>query len=134
MKILIWFSFAFIALLWSGAAWGLVALTQAAAQAAAAGAAADIVRQVTQWPLPAWLSMWGVDTAWVLAAQQALAAALDATHGVWPQVAAAAGWVVPLIWLFWGAGLTLLLLMAGGLHVLVARGSHTSPVTSGSTA
>jgi hypothetical protein len=129
MKILIWSSFAFIALLWSGAAWGLVALTQAAAQAAAAGAAADIVRQVTQWPLPTWLSLW-VDSAWVLAAQQALAAA----HGAWPQVAAAAGWVVPLIWLFWGAGLMLLLLLAGGLHLLVARGSHTSPVTSGSPA
>jgi hypothetical protein len=133
MKILIWTSFAFIALLWSGAAWGLVALTQAAAQAAAAGAAADIVRQVTQWPLPAWLSLW-VDTAWVLAAQQALAAALDTMHGAWPHVAAAAAWVVPLIWLFWGAGLTLLLLLAGGLHVLVARGSHTSTVTSGSPA
>lgn len=130
MKILIWSAFVFIALLWSAAAWGLVALTQAAAQAAAAGAAADLVRQLTQWPLPAWLSLW-VDTAWVLAAQQALAAALDTMHGAWPQVAAAAGWVVPLIWLFWGAGLTLLLLLAGGLHVLVARGSHTPTVTSG---
>ena len=77
-----------------------------------------------QWPVPAWLALW-VDPAWVGLVQQAWADTFAWLSGLLPATAGMAGavlgWVAPLLWVVWAVVLGLMLLLAGGLHWLMAR-------------
>jgi hypothetical protein len=42
-------------------------------------------------------------------------------------VASAVGWLVPLVWVTWGVGLLLLLLVAAVAHFFIGRGSRALP-------
>jgi hypothetical protein len=120
VKIVVWASCAVLAALWTLGALVTVELAQWAAQLLASGGAAEIGRSAAQWPVPPWIALW-LDPAWVQAGQSALLWSLDALNSALPFVGSAMGWVTPLVWIFWGAGLMGLLLLAGVAHFLLAR-------------
>ncbi len=120
MKIVVWASFAVLAALWTLGAVVTVELAQWGAQLLASGGAADIGRAAAQWPVPAWIALW-LDPAWMQASQAALVWSLDVFQSTLPFLGSAMGWVTPLVWIIWGAGLVGLLLLAGVAHWLVGR-------------
>ena len=133
MKTVIWIVVALVALLWTGAAWGLAAGVELAARLLASGEAAQLGSVVAQVQWPAWLVLW-IDAAWLGAAQHALVMALEWMQQAWPAAGAAVGWLVPLVWVFWGFGLVLLLALGGLFHALVGRSRRSTPVHQGSPA
>jgi hypothetical protein len=125
MIALTWTLFAVLAVFWTALAWIAASATAWTAQALAAGTVGQAARDLAAVPVPEWLKLW-VDPAWL----QALAQwAADAAGAGLPLAGTAAGWLVPAIWITWGAGALLLLLAAAGVHVLVRRfaGDHVRP-------
>ena len=129
MKTALWIVFALLAALWTGTALVSAELTGWLAATVASGAAGDVINNVGQWPVPAWLALW-VDPAWLTALQGVWADAFTWLSGLLPATAgwagALLGWVAPLLWLVWAVVLGLMLLLAGGLHWLIARRSPTA--------
>lgn len=126
MKLLIWSVFALLALLWTGGAWLTGLLVQAVSGALAAGGGVDWAQAVQAWQVPVWLAPW-VDGQFVQLAQGAIGIALEWLGGAGPHVATVVGWLVPLVWIGWGLGFVLLLVLAGALHWLVGRGGPGGP-------
>ncbi len=120
MKLAIWIVFGLLAALWTGGAFAAAALTEWASGLIASGAAVDMGRAVAEWPVPAWLAPW-VDAAGIKAMQAFFVAALTWLRDAWPSIGAMVGWLVPVIWVLWGLGLALLLLLAGVGHWLAGR-------------
>jgi hypothetical protein len=120
MKTLIWVLFALLALLWTGAAAFAAAFVQWGAGLLAAGPGASFDDPAAFGALAAWLAGW-LDPAAVRAVQEAALATAQALRDALPWIGAALGWLVPLIWGFWGLGVLLLLLVAGGSHWLAGR-------------
>lgn len=124
MKWLLWTGVALAALFWTGLVAVGAQLSEWLAAAVSSGQAMEVARGAAQWPVPAWLALW-VDPAWVGLVQQAwadtfawLSELLPATAGM---AGAVLGWVAPLLWVVWAVVLGLMLLLAGGLHWLMAR-------------
>jgi hypothetical protein len=126
MKIFLWVVVALIGLFWTGLAALGASLVGWGAGALASGGAAEWARVAGQWPVPAWIGVW-IDPAAVKALQDALLWGLQALQQSLPWVASAVGWLVPLVWVTWGFGLLLLLLLAFVAHVLIGRGSQVLP-------
>lgn len=120
MKTAIWIVFAALLALWTGAAWVGAEGTRWALQAVASGEAGEIARSAAGWQWPAWLSLW-VDTQALKQLQDFIVWAVDALRGALPAIGSATGFVVALVWLTWGVGAFVLLLLAGGAHLLVGR-------------
>ena len=126
MKIAIWIVCFMLLGIWTGGTLLLTELTGWGARQLASGDAAATGAAVAQWPVPAWISLW-VDTAWIQAAQGGLTWALTAFDGALPFVGSAVGWIVPLMWVLWGLGALLLLVLAGGAHFLIGRRRPAQP-------
>ena len=120
MKIAVWVVCLVLLGLWTGGTLLLVGLTEWGVRQLASGEAAALGGAVAQWPVPAWASIW-VDTAWIQAAQGGLTWALQALDGTLPLLGSVVGWIVPLIWVLWGLGVVLALLLAGGAQLLLGR-------------
>lgn len=120
MKLVIWMVFGVIALAWTGGAWLASELTQWAGQALASGEAASVGRELAQWPVPQWLSLW-VDPAVIQALQSTVLWALDTLHGALPMLGSAVGWLVPMVWGLWGLGLLAMFVLAFTAHLFLAR-------------
>jgi hypothetical protein len=120
MKAALWIVFGLLAALWTGGALLAAELAAWSAALLASGEAVDLGTTVAQWPVPAWVALW-VDPAWVQAGQQALAWALELLRDSLPLVGSAVGWLVPVVWVLWGLGLLLMVLLAGGAHLLLGR-------------
>lgn len=120
MKIVLWLVVAVLAVFWTAGAALTAGVTQWAAQLIASGQAADLGAQAAQWPVPAWLALW-VDPAVVRMGQEAVLWTLQSFRETLPFLGATLGWLVPVVWVFWGLGLLLLLLLAAGGHVLIGR-------------
>lgn len=120
MKIALWIVFVVVALLWTAGAAGTAALTGWTAAQLASGAAADVGAAAAQWPVPAWLALW-IDPALLQTAQQALQWTLQNFRESLPWFGALLGWLVPLVWIGWGLGLLVMLLLAIAAHVLIGR-------------
>jgi hypothetical protein len=123
---LIWVVCALVALLWTGAAALLAAGIGWTAQALASGAATDLAAAVGSWQLPAWVVAW-FDLQWLTALQSLVVQAVDALQTFWPGAGQVVGWLVPVVWVGWGFGMALLLLLAALAHWLVRRGSRPPP-------
>ena len=120
MKIAVW-AICFLLLgFWTGGTLLMTALTGWAARQFASGEAAATGAAVGQWPVPPWISVW-FDVAWIQAAQGSLTWALTAFDSALPFVGSAVGWIVPLMWVLWGLGALLLLMLAGGAHLMIGR-------------
>lgn len=124
MKWLLWSVVALAALFWTGLVAVGAQLSDWLAGVVASGQAVEVARGAAQWPVPAWLGLW-VDPAWVALLQQAWADAFTWLSDLLPATPGWAGsllgWVAPLLWVVWALGLGLMLLLAGGLHWLMAR-------------
>lgn len=120
MKLLIWAVTALLALMWTVGAWAVAALLGWVASSAAPADAAEWGRVLTEWPMPAWLTLW-IDPATIHAALGGLAWTLEKLQSAWPGLQGVIGALVPLTWIVWGIGLAGLLALAGLVHWLVAR-------------
>ncbi len=120
MKIIVSVVFGVLVVLWTLCALIVVELVQWSAQIIASGAAVELGRSAAQWPTPAWLALW-LDPAVIKAAQEGLLTGFDAFRSTLPWVGSAVGWLVPLVWISWGIGVALLLVMAGGTCWLASR-------------
>ena len=124
MRWLLWSVVALAALFWTGLVAVGAQLSDWLAGVVASGQAVDLARGAAQWPMPAWLALW-VDPAWVALLQQVWADAFTWLSDLLPATAGWAGsllgWVAPLLWVVWALVLGLMLLLAGGLHWLMAR-------------
>jgi hypothetical protein len=129
MKAAVWIVFGLLAALWTGGALLAAELAAWSAALLASGEAVDLGRTAAQWPVPAWVALW-VDPAWVQAGQQALAWALELLRDSLPLMGSAVGWLVPVVWVLWGLGLLLMLLLAGGAHLLVGHLLPARPRTA----
>ena len=95
MKLLIWGLTGVLALLWTGAA----AMLSAAVN---------------------WLAVWmppGFIEPLKASISELLGSVVTATSWIAPML----GWLSPLVWIVWGLVLALMLVLAGGAHLLVSR-------------
>ncbi|MGI9154482.1 MAG: hypothetical protein ACR2IY_11490 [Rubrivivax sp.] len=123
MKLALWLGCALLALLWTGGAALTAALTQWAAQVLASGGAVDLAQAAARWPVPDWIALW-VDPQAVRWAQQMVLWALGLLGSLsagLPVAGQVVGWLVPLVWVFWGLGMLVLLALALGVHVWLWR-------------
>ena len=123
MKALVWIVFAVFAVFWTGGTVVASELTRWLARTVASGEAVEMGRAVAQWPVPDWMAWW-IDPALVQAAQRAVLWMVETGSGFLPWAGTALGWLVPVIWVTWALGLLAMLLLAAGLHVLVARAAR----------
>ncbi|MFM8768542.1 MAG: hypothetical protein ACKOD9_12485 [Rubrivivax sp.] len=123
MKTIFWLTFALLALLWTGGAALLAGLTDWAASVLASGTAVDWAKTAAQWPVPGWIALWA-DPQAVRFVQDAVLWALGAlgtlANGL-PLAGQLIGWLVPLVWLGWGLGMVLMLVLTVGLHWWLSR-------------
>lgn len=120
MKLVIWIIFGLIALVWTGGAFLASELTQWAGQALASGEAASLDKDMAQWPVPHWVSLW-IDPALIQALQSFVLWAFEALRDALPLLSSTVGWLVPLIWVLWGLGLLAMFVLAFGAHLLLSR-------------
>jgi hypothetical protein len=122
MRIALWIVFSLVALLWTAGAVLTAAIADWTAAQVASGAAAQAGSTLAQTTLPTWLSPW-IDPALVRMAQDALLWTLQTLREALPWAAAAIHWLVPLVWVGWGGGLAVMLLLAALAHLLIGRGA-----------
>ena len=70
--------------------------------------------------IPAWLAAWVDPTGWA-ALQQAVAGTLTTVSASLPMLGTAVGWLVPVVWIVWGLGLAVMLMLAALAHWLIGR-------------
>ena len=126
MKIVLWAGVAVLGLLWTGLAALGASLVGWGATVLASGGAAEWARAAAQWPVPGWIALW-VDPQAVKAIQEALLWGLQALQHSLPWVASAVGWLVPLVWVTWGLGVLLLVVLGAVAHLFISRGSRMLP-------
>ena len=126
MKTVLWATFLLLLAVWTGGTLVLTALSDWGAQQLASGEAVALGGAVAQWPVPGWISLW-VDAAWIQAAQDSLTWALKALPAALPMLGSAVGWIAPFIWVLWGLGVILMLMLAGGAHLLLGRRQPAQP-------
>lgn len=120
MKFALWGGFVLLAALWTGGAALLAQLVQWSAQGLASGAAGDIGSAAAALAMPVWLAPWFDPAAWA-ALQQSASAALEGLAALLPGIGGLVSWLSPLIWVFWGLGLVLLLALTLAGHWLIKR-------------
>lgn len=117
MKFALWGGFVLLAALWTGGAALLAQLVQWSAQGLASG---DVGNAVATLTMPVWLAPWFDPAAWA-ALQQSASAALEGLTALLPGIGGLVSWLSPLIWVFWGLGLALLLALTLAGHWLIQR-------------
>ena len=118
MKILLWLTVGVVGAFWTA---GFALLASLAQWLAGAGQqVAGAVQQVAEWPVPGWMAIWA-NPAWMEAMRAALTSTLDSSATYVPWLFSALGWVAPLLWILWGLGMLLLLLLAVAGHGLIRR-------------
>lgn len=121
-----WGLFALLALLWTGGALLVAELAQWSAQALSSGTLAEAGRELASRPLPSGVAVW-IDPAWAEAMRSLMLWGLQAGSDLLPLAGAAAGWLVPLVWVFWGLGMLVLLALALGAHLVLRRFTAKAP-------
>ena len=131
MKVVLWSVFAVMALVWTGGAVLVAELVQWSAQAIAQADGAAIGAAAAGVQVPAWLGPWIDVERWV-AVQQWVAGALAAASDALPAIGAAAGWLVPVVWVAWGVGLIVLVGLAWFGTWLIGRAGRppTGPLAA----
>ncbi len=120
MRMIIWSLFALVMLLWTGTAlvavhfvdWTVQTFGNTLPTAQELGAVAEAI------PLPAWLAVW-VDPAWAQIFQAGFGNFIEVVSQSAPFLASAISWLSPLIWVIWGLGALVLLIVASLGHWLL---------------
>lgn len=119
MKLLIWVVTGFLAMLWTAAA----ALLAAGVNWLATSSADPAIREaqaMAQWPVPEWLAVW-MPPGIIEPLKASITGLLDSLVSATTWIAPMLGWLSPVIWVIWGLVLALMLVLAGGAHLLVGR-------------
>ena len=118
MKALIWAIAALLALVWSV---GIAMLSTVSGWlAGSADKALGGVREVGNLTLPPWLDVW-LDPAWRDGLQAFVAWGAGALAWITPWIGPVLEWVAPLLWVFWGIGIVILLLAAAGTQFVIGK-------------
>jgi hypothetical protein len=126
MKVVLWLVVGLLAAMWTGGAWLAATSMEWAAQSLANGDITDVARAMAGWPMPPWLALW-VDPALWRALQDTFVAFIEWLQRLLPAAPSLAGWLAAAVWLTWGAGLLLMLTLAGGAHWLLGRLRSPTP-------
>lgn len=126
MKLAVWMGFAVLSLAWTGLVWAAAAVTRWVADVMASANAVDWALAAGAIRLPGWLTWW-LDASLIESIFDGVVWVLETANQAMPWFNSAAGWLVVLLWVGWSVGMLLLLLMAAGMHWLVARGSTKQP-------
>lgn len=119
MKLLIWSSFALLALLWTGMAVLAVNVSDWAAALLSSGGGA-LTEQMSALGLPAWLQLWVSPE--MIAAMQTTITGTMAMLGPWlPSPETLSSLMGVLVWITWGLGCVVLLGLAIGAHWFASR-------------
>lgn len=132
MIALIWVGVAVLLGLWTGlVALGALLAEWAVGALASGGGLGAAAEALSQWPVPAWAALW-VDVGLLENLKATALAAAQWLEPMLPALGTLLGWVVPLMWVLWGLVAVLMLLLAGGAHVLLSRRSRAPrrPVTA----
>ncbi len=118
MKPLVWGIVALLAVLWSA---GIAVLASASGWLArSADQAAGSVKDLSGLTLPPWVEAW-LDPTWREALVALATWSQEVLAWVTPWIGPVLEWVAPLLWVFWGIGMVLLLLLAVGGQFLIGR-------------
>lgn len=120
MKTMVWLAFLVFAGLWSGLVALAAQMTEWLLAAMSSGQVTDLATTAGQWPVPAWLALW-VDPAWLKGMQVASVELVQWLAQLLPAATGLMEWVTPLLWIGWGLGILLLLVLAVFGHWLVGR-------------
>lgn len=125
MKIALWIAFALLAALWTGTVLVSAELTGWLATTVASGQAGDVINNVGQWPVPAWLNLW-IDPAWVEGLQAAWVEVMGWLGQSGPALGGVVSWLIPLMWIVWGGVMLAMLTAAVAGHFLLGKLSRPS--------
>ncbi len=128
MKIALWIVFALLAALWTGTVLVSAELTGWLATTVASGQAGDVITNVGQWPVPAWLSLW-IDPAWVQGLQAAWVDVMGWLGQSGPALGGVVSWLIPVMWIVWGLVMLMMLAAAIAGHFLLGKFSRPSSLT-----
>lgn len=118
MKLLIWASAVVVALLWT-----LMIAVMASLATWLVGSADQAVgglQAISQWPMPAWLALWG-DPALLEPVKAMVAGGMDLLVTATPWLTPLLAWIAPLLWVVWALVMVLLLVIAVAGHLLVGK-------------
>lgn len=128
MKTALWIVFALLAVLWTGTVFVSAELTSWLASSVASGQAGDVITNVGQWPVPAWLGLW-IDPAWIQGLQAAWVDVMGWLGQSGPALGSVVGWLIPLMWVVWGVVMLTMLAVTVAGHFLLGRLSRPSGLT-----
>ena len=128
MKIALWIVFALLAALWTGMVLVSAELTGWLATTVASGQAGDVISNVGQWPLPAWLALL-IDPAWVQGLQAAWVQVMGWLGQSGPALGGVVSWLIPLMWIVWGVVMLTMLAAAVAGHFLLGKFSRPAGLT-----
>ncbi|WP_291010862.1 hypothetical protein [Hydrogenophaga sp.] len=123
MKIALWIVFTLLAALWTGTVLVSAELTGWLATTMASGQAGDVINNVGQWPVPAWMALW-IDPVWIQGLQTAWVQVMGWLGQSGPTLGSLVSWLIPLMWVVWGVVLFLMLAAAVAGHFLLSSFSR----------
>ena len=119
MKPLIWLVVAIAAALWTLSAWGVASLIEWSLPLLASGDATQVEAAMRSLSMPAWLAPW-IDTAWWQPAQAFALWCVQGLQAMGSVVSTGVSWLIPLVWVGWAVVLMMMLVVAGGMHVMLS--------------
>ena len=119
MKTLSWLVFAIAATLWTLSAWGVASLIEWSLPLLASGDSTQVEAAMRSLAMPAWLALW-IDAAWWQPAQAFALWCVQGLQAMGSVVSTGVSWLIPLVWVFWGVVLLVMLVVAGGAHVMLS--------------
>lgn len=120
MKTFLWSVTGLFALIWSGLAWATAGLVRWTVEALSTGRAAELGKSAVEFKFPAWVEPF-LDTGLLEAVQGTVQWLLEMAGTGAPMAGSAIGWLVPVVWVAWAVGLTVLLVIALVIHHLIKR-------------
>ncbi len=120
MKTFLWSVTGLLALIWSGLAWAAAGLVRWTVEALSTGRAAELGKSAVEFKFPGWVEPF-LDTGLLEAVQGVVQWALEMAGSGAPMAGSVIGWLVPVVWVTWAFGLTLLLVIALVLNALIKR-------------
>ena len=123
MKIALWIVFTLLAALWTGTVLVSAELTGWLATTMASGQAGDVINNVGQWPVPAWMALW-IDPVWIQGLQTAWVQVMAWLGQSGPTLGSLVSWLIPLMWVVWSVVLFLMLTATVAGHFLLGRFSR----------
>ncbi|WP_423597091.1 hypothetical protein [Roseateles sp. MS654] len=118
MKTFLWSVTALFALIWSGLSWAAASLVRWTVEALSTGRATELGKAAVEFKFPAWVEPF-LDTGLLEALQGAVQWLMEMAGAGAPMAGTAIGWLVPVVWIVWAFGLTVLIVIALVLNHLI---------------